>query len=217
MISFEGAIFDMDGVLLDSEGLWRAVWQRAAKTHGYDLSDETHREMVGIARATNIEKVWNLAERGFDKEEFAKELRTQEQEIFESSQAAIREGVVEFLEGLRIRNIPCSVATSTRKGEALKRLKRAGLLDFFMAVVGGDEVALGKPNPEIYLRAANEMGVNPANCIVFEDSHICVTSVREAGLIGCYVPEGSHGEHNNTDRAQLTFASLKDVSTFLLK
>src|SRR5262245_41401029 len=139
MIQFAAAIFDMDGVLLDSEGLWRRVWQRAAKVHGYDLSDETHRKMVGIARKINIDTVWNLAQQGFDKDKFALELRKQETEIFDSNVPSIRDGVVELLNEFKSRAIPCSVATSTLRRAAEQRLKEAGLSKYFMAVVGGDD------------------------------------------------------------------------------
>jgi HAD superfamily hydrolase (TIGR01509 family) len=98
-------------------------------------------------------------------------------------------GLLELLDLLEARNIPKVVATSTRRGHALPRLEKAGLLHRFATVTTGDQVVNGKPAPDLFLLAASTIGVPPAQCVVLEDSEVGVTGAHAAGMTVFMIPD----------------------------
>jgi HAD superfamily hydrolase (TIGR01509 family) len=173
-------IFDCDGTLVDSEPLARRAWERALAPHGYALTDADAEASVGLPYARvpayfaeradlpAAEPFW----REFTSELFA--LIDSELAVFDDAVDAARE--------LRERGVPVGVASSSPRERLHRTLRRAGLLDAFDVIVAGDEVTNGKPAPDMFLLAAERLGVPPEQCIVIEDSAPGVQAGLAAGM-----------------------------------
>ena len=173
-------IFDCDGTLVDSEPLARTAWERTLEPYGYALTDADAEATVGLpfprthayyaerVELPGTDEVW----RAYSGTLFA--LIDDELVVFEDAVAAARE--------LRGRGIPVGVASSSPRERLHRTLTRAGLLDAFDVTVAGDEVSRGKPAPDMFLLAAERLGVAPEQCIVIEDSPPGVQAGLAAGM-----------------------------------
>ncbi len=183
-----GFVFDMDGLLLDTERLGLQTWRRAARELNLPLPEDTFLEMIG-RRSRDIRS--RLIER-VGREDLADQLiarSTAHYDILIAQNVPVKEGVRELLAWLAARGQPCAVATSTGTARAERKLGAAGLLNYFKAVIGGDRVDHGKPAPDIYLRAAAEIGVAAADSVVFEDSEPGLQGAHTAGARVVWVPD----------------------------
>jgi len=183
----EAVIFDMDGLMLDSERAINAAMARAARELGHDLPGSLWLDMVGkgdaVCRAMLGERIGAEA---------AQVLLRRSQAHYDAMvEAGIdhRPGIVELLDVLDAHRIPRAVATSTRRGLALRKLEAAGLLHRFDAVCTSSDVAHPKPAPDVYLLAASTLGVAPARCLVLEDSPTGVRAALAAGMTPVQVPD----------------------------
>jgi HAD superfamily hydrolase (TIGR01509 family) len=183
-----GFVFDMDGLLLDTERLGLQTWRRAAKELNLPLPEDTFLEMIG-RRSRDIRS--RLIER-VGREDLADQLialSTQHYDTFIAQGVPVKKGVHELLAWLDSRGRACAVATSTATARAEHKLGAAGLLKYFKTVIGGDRVELGKPAPDIYLRTAKELGVEMAESVVFEDSEPGLQGAHTAGARVVWVPD----------------------------
>jgi len=181
-------VFDMDGLLLDTERLANTALHAAAADLNLKLPEDTFLEMIG-RRGQDIHH--RLAVR-VGSDSLAKDLLTRSEAHYETYLARgvpVKNGVAELLVWMTERNLPCAVATSTRTAKAERKLAAAGLRQYFQAVIGGDQVEHGKPAPDVYLRAAAAMHVAPEYCAVFEDSEPGLQSARAAGAQAVWVPD----------------------------
>ena len=174
-------IFDCDGTLVDSEPLSRTAWERALEPYGYALTDADAEASVGLpyprVHAFYAERVELPGADAFWTELSAElfALIDADLEPFDDAVGAASE--------LRARGVPVAVASSSFRDRLRHTLTRAGLLDAFDAVVAGDEVARGKPAPDMFLLAAERLGVAPEACIVVEDSPPGVQAGLAAGML----------------------------------
>lgn len=165
-----GIIFDMDGVLIDSERQSNEGWLWAAGQLGVDMPMWLIDSFKG-APAELCCKFFDDYYKGVIDYWEAKELRTQHvYKIRETEGIPVKKGVKDIFEYIRNNGLKCAVATSTRRESAEKTLHEIGVWDYLDAVVYGDEVEHGKPEPDIFLRAAKAIGVNPSEAVVVEDS-----------------------------------------------
>jgi HAD superfamily hydrolase (TIGR01509 family) len=182
-------IFDCDGTLVDSEPLAFSAWERALAPYGYAITGADGEACIGLpyprvhayfaerAELPAAEPFWDI----FSAELFA--LIDSELMPFEDAVRAART--------LRERGVPVAVASSSPRERLQRTLGRAGLLEAFDVTVAGDEVAHGKPAPDMFLLAAERMGVDPASCVVIEDSPPGVQAGLAAGMVTlavCRVP-----------------------------
>jgi beta-phosphoglucomutase family hydrolase len=185
-------IFDMDGVMVDSNPIHREAWAAFNRRYGVETTEDMHRRMYGRRNDDIVRDFFGadlppeeVIVRGAAKEEIYREL------IGERLEEALVPGLRDFLE--RYRAAAMAVATNAEPANVDFLLDRAGLRPYFRAVVDGHQVTHPKPHPEIYLRAADLLGVPPANCIVFEDSETGVAAAQAAGarVIGICTTDGN--------------------------
>lgn len=166
----KGAIFDMDGLMFDTERLALDGWLSAAKALKYPITAIT----VSKIRGVNVE-----TSRQIFKEEFgdtvdydaAKKYRDEYVEHYiDDNGVPVKAGLLVLLKYLKESNVKMAVATSSNRRVAEKYLKHAMVYDFFDALCFGDEVKNGKPAPDIFLKAAEKLALKPEECVVFEDS-----------------------------------------------
>jgi beta-phosphoglucomutase len=174
-------IFDMDGVIVDSNPWHRAVWEEYNRGLGVEMTEEMTRRMYGKRNAELIREFYGrdlddaeVLARGAAKETLYREMMKPHLD------GALVPGIREFL--ARHRDLALAVATNAEPPNVDFVLDETGLRPFFRVIVNGHEVAHPKPHPEIYLRVADALGVTPADCIVFEDSHTGVEAALAAGM-----------------------------------
>jgi HAD superfamily hydrolase (TIGR01509 family) len=187
--TISAVLFDMDGLMLDTERLLYAAWQRAMADFGYEASEEVFLASVGttVARTNQILR----AAYGPDFPLEATNNRTGDyvwQEV-DAHGAPLKPGLLALLDYLEARGIPKAVASSSERATIDRLLGSVDLLWRFAVTVAGDEVAHGKPAPDIFLLAASRLGVDPAQCLVLEDSEPGARAAHAAGMAVIIVPD----------------------------
>ena len=177
----EGAIFDMDGVLVDNARFHIRAWQQLGREYGRDLSPAAVRSYFG---QRNLEMVPGLMGNHLTAEECDR-LAARKEAIYRDLIRAELEpvpGLMGFLDTLKSEGIPAALATSAPVENVEMTLEVLGLKSYWAAVVIGAEVARSKPAPDIFMLAAKRIGRAPENCVVFEDS---TSGIRAALAAGC--------------------------------
>ena len=188
-LRLEAVIFDMDGLLIDTETLVRLTWQQAATDCGVDLDDALFLRLVGRTRRDTHAILVETFGEAFALDAFQTRCTARWEECIAETGIPLKRGVGELLDRLDEIAMPRAVATSTGREAAVRSLALAGVLDRFSHLVTGDQVERGKPAPDIFLRAASLLGVEPARCLVLEDSPYGVMAAHAAGMVPVMVPD----------------------------
>ena len=185
----QAVVFDMDGLMLDTERMALRCWSRAATKLGVGFDTSLIPALIG--RNAQDSRQFVLADYGSDYpiDALMLESRAQFDAIAQREGIAVKPGLLTLLDWLESLGVPRVIATSTRRERARTHLTRCALLARFHALVGGDEVDHGKPAPDIFLLAASRLNVDPAQCIVLEDSEHGVRGALAAGMIPIMVPD----------------------------
>lgn len=181
-------IFDMDGTLLDSERLSHKAWDAAAREHGVRVTWEIFLKMVGHRSVDCM----RILQREIGRELPAGAIIASAREHYARLVGAgvpLMPGAREIFDFARERTWKIGIATSTRRESAQAKLEHAGLWQFVDAATCGDEVAAGKPAPEIYAATAEKLGVPAKNCLAIEDSPTGFRAAFSAGCISVLVPD----------------------------
>jgi HAD superfamily hydrolase (TIGR01509 family) len=188
-MQIHAVIFDMDGLMLDSEPLYRAAWQKAAADCGFALSDAQYSRYVGRRNEEAEEFLFEDFGSKFPVDRFRIALGKQETRLFAAAAVQKKGGVEELLSLLDWRQVPKAVATSTNRDKAAGRLSAAGLVNRFDVLATGDEVVNGKPSPELFLLAAQRLNIAPSRCLVLEDAEPGVIAAHRAEMQVYMVPD----------------------------
>lgn len=180
-------VFDMDGLMLDSERAILECLAQAAAEQGHDLPHALWLAMVGHSDAT-CRRLLGERMAGDAVQALLERAHALYDTVVDAG-VPHRPGIVELLDWLEARGIPRAVATSTKRPLALRKLRAARLLDRFDAVCTSSDVAQPKPAPDVYLLAAERLGVAPADCLVLEDSPTGVRAALAAGMTPVQVPD----------------------------
>lgn len=185
----KGVIFDMDGLLLDTERLTFNLCSRAAEQMGFTLSMELFKTTVGL-RSLDTRKIYEKEfGESFDYDRLREQNLAWFWEYIKEKGAPVKKGVFELLSFLKDNEIKSAVATSTSSATAPKILEKAGITVYVDAVVCGDMVKRGKPEPDIFLEAARRLKLPPEQCMGLEDSINGILSVHKAGMLPVMVPD----------------------------
>lgn len=210
---FSAAIFDMDGLLIDSERPIMTAWIAAARALDIELSHASYLQCVGLS-STESEAVMSGLLGGPDIYRVAVE-KVRAALMLERTDGAplfpIKSGAAELIDAMHARGIRCAVASSSTRRQIEACLGSLGLLHRFEAIAGGDEVVRAKPDPALYQLAASRLDVDPADCIAFEDSENGARSALAAGLRVVVVPDLKHPPDAIIARAFHVLDSLHDA------
>lgn len=207
-------LFDMDGLLIDSERIAQQVTRDAALHLGLALPEHVARRMIGLGRDALERMMVAELGRDFPFVRFQTEWELRYHERIAQG-VPIKAGVVEALAALATAGLPCAVATSTHTDFARYKLQQAGLLTHFAVVVGRDVVQHGKPSPDLYLHAAKELGVSAHQCWAFEDSLPGLTAAVASGARSHWVPDLALIAAHEMPEGVETVASLHQVCRWL--
>ena len=209
--TFRAAIFDMDGLLIDSERAISNAWIAGAKALGFPLEFADFVQVIGRAAPESDAILIDLlgSEQAF--RDTAAKARTLLQGDGGAPVFPLKSGAAPLLQALHDAGVPCGVASSSSVDEIRHRLGAVDVLRYFGAITGGDEVARGKPDPALYLLAASRLGVAPADCIAFEDSENGAKAAQAAGIRVVIVPDLRAPPAEVAARAHGVIDSLADA------
>jgi HAD superfamily hydrolase (TIGR01509 family) len=185
---FSAVIFDMDGLVLDTERTYFIAWQHAAKAMGYHLSDEFCQSVSGLGGTDVKEKLLLECGADFDLQGFKQQADVAWHQHVHQHGIEIKTGFVELLAFIHQHQLPYCLATNSRRTNAVECLALAGLSTVFSTIISRDEVQHSKPAPDIFLAAAHTLQVPIQHCLVLEDSHTGVVAASKAGAFTLYVP-----------------------------
>jgi HAD superfamily hydrolase (TIGR01509 family) len=184
----EAVLFDMDGLLLDTEIIYIEAMQAAARSLDREMALDFCHSMIGVPEQECTLMIEAYYGEGFSIEEFRSRFYALLRGLLDAG-IPLKAGVVEMLDFLTDRGLPLAVATSSERRTAERHLAKAGLLDRFKALATRDDVERPKPHPDLYLEAARRLGVAPERCIAFEDSNIGLAAAHAAGTMAFMVPD----------------------------
>lgn len=182
-----GAIFDMDGLLFDTEMMYQQTWRELAEEMGVVLGEHFVNDISGTSGSHMcrvLEKHYGVSDGMTVRDECMRRMREKQKKP-----VPMKKGVHEILEYFRTHGIKLAVASSTEKEQIENNLTLAGIRDYFDEVVSGNEVAHGKPAPDVFLLAARKIGCQPEECYVFEDSFNGVRAGVAAGCRTIMIPD----------------------------
>ncbi len=182
-----GAIFDMDGLLIDSESIWQGQWRALAEERGLTLGGRFAGEICGTGGARTREIVSRYFQTD-DPESLMRECTARVHRLEEDG-VPLKPGVHTILKGLRGAGFRLAVASSSPMDMIRKNLRQDDVAGYFDEMVSGRDVKNGKPEPDIFLLAAQRLGLPPEECYVFEDSLIGVEAAWRAGCRAIMIPD----------------------------
>lgn len=209
-------LFDMDGVIFDSERAVLAVWREIAEELGLAGIDGVFVQCVGVNKQRTRE-IFCAAYPSLDFGEFDGRVRRLFLSRYDRGRLPVKPGVREILAGLRERRIPLALASSTRTETVKRELDEAGLLGYFDTVIGGDLVTRSKPDPEIFLTAASRLDAEPSDCFVIEDSFNGIRAAHAGGFHPVMVPDMLPPDAEMEEKAEVIVSDLSEAWAYLQK
>ncbi len=177
-----GAIFDWDGVIIDSSSHHEESWERLAKETGFTLPEGHFKKGFGMKNEFIIPNLLNWSNRSEEIQELSLRKEALYREILLEWGIHPLPGVTEWLAELRQREIPCAIGSSTHRLNIDTSLSVLGFRDCFAAIVTAEDVSHGKPDPEVFLTAADRIGLDPGHCVVFEDALVGIEAAHRGGM-----------------------------------
>ncbi len=211
LANVQGVIFDMDGLLLDTERLFKKAYQRSASQHGIVLEDSVYDMMIGLRSDASQRVLREQLGPNAPSAAIIEGARHYYYMQIEEEGIPLRPGVLEMFDYVESLGFPMAVATSTHHELAMIKLRVVGLLERVVGIVSGDQVAKGKPEPDIFLAAAKLIGVPPENCLALEDSPPGVIAARKAECVTIMVPDLQAPNAVTRSMANFIHASLHEV------
>lgn len=209
-------VFDMDGVLVDTEPLGRIYWNRILKARHYPPVDPIQQRIVGANR-TEFKRVFlDYYGKDFPFDECYQEIRRCFEKDFSCRPVPLKPGAKEILQWLREKKkVLIGLCTSSEEAKTRRFLEGNGLLSFFDRLTCGDQIRKSKPDPDSYLTSCRRLGVRPAEAIAVEDSYNGVRSASSAGLLTIMVPDQLPPTDEMKEKAHIILPDLMAVQSWL--
>lgn len=185
----EAVLFDMDGLVLDTEKLYTRFWQEAARACGYPMTKEQALGMRSLNRGAGLAKMQSYFGKEVDYDRIRGKRIEMMDAFVEKEGVTLKSGIHELLAYLKEQGIKTAIATSSPIERTFLYLTSVGLEKSFDELVSGYMVEKGKPEPDIYLYAAEKLGVKPSRCMVLEDSPAGILAAHRAGCLPVMIPD----------------------------
>ncbi len=210
-LDIRGVCFDMDGIIFDTEPLYKTAWQQAGQEFGYEINDNLYNQFIGLSTAECEKLLVDHFGPDFPVLDFHKRWQKIRQQKIEQESVSYKPGFVELIQFLKARDLKLGLATSSTRFEVETNFKNSEYLDYFDCVITSEEVTRGKPDPEIYLLIANRLGVEPRQLMVLEDSINGMQAAIAAGTIAVMIPDMLPPSPDIVESAYKIFHSLNEV------
>lgn len=192
-MSKKGFIFDLDGVIVDTAHFHFLAWKKTAAELGFELTEELNEKLKGVSRIDSLQKILDWADATIEQDKFDRLTSDKNEDylsfVNQMTEKDILPGVHEFIIELKDKGYPVALGSASKNAPRI--LTKVGLLDLFDTIVDGNSVTKAKPDPEVFIIAANNLNVSPADCVVFEDSQAGIKAANIAGMtsVGLGSPE----------------------------
>ena len=200
-------IFDMDGLMIDSERVTFECYQEILKGMNLTMDEEFYKTLLGKPLKGIYQRFYDVYGNDFPIEDVIKDVHALMAKRFETEGVPIKTGLKSLLEYLKENNYKTIVATSSNRDRVDTILSQAQITDYFDDSICGDEVTKGKPNPEVFLKSCQKLGVNVDEAIVLEDS--------EAGIQVICIPDMKYPEKQYEEKTFKILKDLNDVTEYL--
>ncbi len=214
----KGFIFDLDGVIVDTAKYHYLAWKKLANELGFEFTEEQNEAFKGVSRKRCLQILLELGEVDATQEQFDNWMIEKNEDylsyIEEMDASEILPDVPKILDFLKANNIPMALGSASKN--AIPILKKVGLLSYFKVVVDGNNVTKAKPDPEVFLLAAKDIGVAPTECVVFEDALAGIQAANTAGMVSIGIGDASiltESQYNFNDFTEISTDFIKQLTT----
>ncbi len=213
-IKKKAVIFDMDGIIFDSERLILDCWEKVGEKYHFSGIREVCIDCIGTNSVKTREIISSYYGESFPYDEYKKEVTGLFREYVQTKGLPVKKGVRELLQYLKAEKIPIGLASSTRLAIVEEELRQAGLYDYFQIVMGGDQLKRSKPEPDIYLLTCEKMGILPKYAYAIEDSYNGIRSAYSAGMMPIMVPDILQADDEMKEKSIAVLQDLFQVEQY---
>ena len=210
-----GVLFDVDGVILDTECLYSRFWMEACHFYGFPMTKEQSLQMRSLSKTAGQEKLRALFGPAADYTTIRQKRIELMDAFVEKEGVAAKPGIYTLLDALDERGIPCAITSSSPQQRLESYLTPLNLYHRFVKVISGYDVPRGKPEPDIYLRGAAELGLPPETCLALEDSPAGILSAYRAGCLPVLIPDQDTPGQDTLSLLYAKADTLTDVISLL--
>ncbi len=214
----KAVIFDLDGVIVDTAKFHYLAWRKMANNLGFDISLEQNEELKGVSRVLSLQRILKWGKKEVSEEDFERLMKEKNEDYLSSissmSEEDLLPGVEKTLNYLTANNIPFALGSASKNARPI--LKSLKIHDRFAAIVDGNDVSRAKPDPEVFLIAAEKLHMKPADCIVFEDSVAGIEAANVAGMTSIGLGEEivlKQADHIFADATEIDIEFLEKIVT----
>lgn len=214
-ILYNAVVFDMDGVIFDSERAVMQCWKEVASRHNIPDIEKAILACTGTTMVRTREIMLNLYGADFPYDEYARESSAIFHSRYDGGRLPMKPGVKELLTFLKERGKKIALASSTRQQVVTDELRDAGIIEYFDRIICGDMVSRSKPAPDIFLKACEELNVSPSDSYAIEDSYNGIRAAHAGGLHPIMVPDLLPADEEMQSLAEIVLPSLTSVMEYL--
>jgi len=215
LADFSAVIFDLDGLVLDTESTYFIAWKKALLDMGFEFKNEFYNSLSGLSFQNVEQSILNVCGINFDLKEFNRLSGQYWRENVDQQGIPVRKGFFKLLECIKKKNISFCLATNSNKVNALNCLKLAALENVFPIVITSDQVRKSKPAADIFLVAAESLKTPISHCLVLEDSSTGIQAAVNAGAISVFIPSVFPFQSNIVELADYFFPDLDELAQII--
>lgn len=214
-ILYKAVVFDMDGVIFDSERAVMQCWKEVASRHNIPDIEKAILACTGTTMVRTREIMLNLYGADFPYDEYARESSVIFHSRYDGGRLPMKPGVKELLTFLKEHDKKIALASSTRQQVVTDELRDAGIIEYFDRIICGDMVSRSKPAPDIFLKACEELNISPSDSYAIEDSYNGIRAAHAGGLHPIMVPDLLPADEEMQSLAEIVLPSLTSVMEYL--
>jgi beta-phosphoglucomutase len=215
MSKIKAVLFDMDGVIFDTERVYLEHWIQVFQKYGYEMKKEVYVSVMGRGRKNVMKLFKEIYGEDLPITEMYKEKDKLLVQAIEEGQVPMKPGAKEILVFLKENNFKIALATSAKADRTKRQLEMGSIQDKFDAIVTGDDIINSKPDPEIFLKAAEKISLKPENCIVVEDSSAGIKAAYNAKITALHVEDLKEADEEILEYCHKNFKNLDEIKEYI--
>ncbi|MFW2489050.1 HAD family hydrolase [Clostridium chromiireducens] len=214
MKKIDAVLFDMDGVIFDTENVYLDIWTKVFEKYGYTMTLDVYISVMGTGRENVIKTFLEIYGEDLPIGEMYIEKDKKLEKVIKNGLVPKKQGAKEILNYFKQKNYKIALATAAKRDRVARQLKMADMIDIFDDIVCGDDIKFGKPNPEIFLKAAQKLSVDPGKCLVIEDSPAGIKAAFNAKMTGIHVEDLKKEDEEILNYCYKSFKNLLEIQEY---